>query len=122
MKHSVLLLALAATSCMSYSSPFGPADTVDCQIDAPDAAARVNITLRNANGMEVEMSNLGATVTAVRVPDRGGRLADVTLGFDGPDGYLSADNQYFGCTVGRVANRIALGKFELDGRSYSCLL
>src|SRR5438094_5261192 len=61
---------------------------------------------------------LGATVTEINVPDKAGKFANVVLGFDDVAGYQSDDNQYFGCTVGRVANRIAKGKFILDGKEY----
>jgi aldose 1-epimerase len=74
--------------------------------------------LRNSAGMEAVLTEFGATLVALRVPDRDGALADVVLGFDDVSGYESADNQYFGCTAGRVANRIAEGKFTVDGRHY----
>ena len=71
-------------------------------------------TLRNANGMSVELMEYGATVTRVVVPDRSGAPVDVVLGFDTVEEYPEK-SQYFGCTVGRVGNRIAGGSFELDG-------
>lgn len=74
-------------------------------------------TLRNANGMSVELMDLGATVTRVVVPDRDGRPVDVVLGFDTVEEYPEK-SQYFGCTVGRVGNRIAGGRFELDGLAH----
>ena len=62
--------------------------------------------LRNDIGVELEVTSLGAAVTALRVPDaRGENPLDVVLGFDTPEDYLSAKNPYFGATVGRVANR-----------------
>lgn len=73
------------------------------------------ITLRNLNGMEVELMELGATVTRVLVPDRDGNPTDVVLGFDTVEEYPEK-SQYFGCTVGRVGNRIAYGIFSLDGQ------
>lgn len=76
------------------------------------------ITLRNAAGMEAVLLTYGATLQALRVPDREGRFADVTTGFAAIDGYC-ARHPYFGSTVGRVANRIAGGRFTLDGRDYS---
>lgn len=115
----LLALALGAASCMSSPTSFGPAETVRVQAGEADGDGRVRITLTNERGMEVEMTNLGATVTAVRVPDCDGAMADVTLGFDDLDRYDSSDNQYFGCTVGRVSNRIAKGRFELDGSAYT---
>ncbi|MEO6593790.1 MAG: galactose-1-epimerase, partial [Planctomycetota bacterium] len=71
-----------------------------------------------AYGIEVDVTDHGATLVAVRTPDRAGYLGDIALGFDDVSGYESADNQYFGCTVGRVCNRIAKGEFMLDGYTY----
>jgi aldose 1-epimerase len=59
------------------------------------------------------------TLVSLMVPDASGKLADVLLGFDSVTGYESDGNQYFGCTTGRVCNRIAKGRFKLDGREYS---
>ncbi|MFM1833573.1 MAG: hypothetical protein RLZZ461_1889, partial [Planctomycetota bacterium] len=75
-------------------------------------------TLRNANGMAVEVMDHGATVTRVVVPDRDGRGVDVVLGFDTAEEYPEK-SQYFGCTVGRVGNRIAEGVFSLDGETHT---
>lgn len=66
-------------------------------------------------GLEIDVTDFGATLVAVRVPDRGGAVTDVTLGFDDVAGYESADNQYFGGMVGRVCNRIGGASFVLDG-------
>jgi aldose 1-epimerase len=74
-------------------------------------------TLSNANGMEVRAISYGATLTSVRVPDRNGALDDVVLGFDTLDGYLGG-RRYFGAVVGRYGNRIANGRFTLDGTTY----
>lgn len=74
-------------------------------------------TLRNKHGIMVRIITYGATVTELWVPDREGNLADVVLGFDNVSQYETQD-AYFGCTVGRVAFRIANGSFVLDGKSY----
>lgn len=83
----------------------------------PDGQTVEAITLRNAAGMEAVLLTFGATLQALNVPDRQGRFADVTTGFASIDSYL-ARHPYFGSTVGRVANRIAGGRFTLDGRDY----
>jgi len=75
-------------------------------------------TLSNSKGMSVSVMTLGASVQAVLVPDRQGHAADVALGYASLDGYLTKPN-YFGSTVGRVANRIAKGTFTLDGKTYT---
>jgi len=74
--------------------------------------------LENMHGMEVEISNYGATIVSLKVPDRTGRVDDVILGYDNLSGYLSGKNQYLGATVGRYANRIAKGRFALNGKAY----
>jgi aldose 1-epimerase len=74
-------------------------------------------TLRNVNGMEAAITDHGATVVSLQVPDRSGQFADVVLGFDDLSGYLRSDT-YFGATIGRYANRIAHGRFTLDGVEY----
>jgi len=76
-------------------------------------------TLKNKHGMVARIMTLGATLTELHVPDKKGKTADVVLGFDDVAGYQSDANQYFGCTTGRVANRIAKGKFTLDGKDYT---
>lgn len=67
--------------------------------------------------VRVEITNYGGIVTAIHTPDRDGKLADVVLGFDNLDGYL-AGHPFFGCIVGRYANRIAKGQFTLEGKTY----
>jgi aldose 1-epimerase len=74
-------------------------------------------TLRNRAGLEIEIANYGGTVAALRVPDRDGRLDDIVLGFDTPEEYLGP-HPFFGGIIGRYANRIAHGRFRLDGRDY----
>ena len=76
-------------------------------------------TLRNAKGVTVTLMDYGATVVDLKVPDRAGHVADVSLGFDDFNGYLHAKNPYFGTIVGRYGNRIAKGKFTLEGKEYT---
>jgi len=73
--------------------------------------------LTNANGMEALITNYGATIISLRVPDRNGKKDDVVLGYDSIQGYYSG-RAYFGCVAGRYANRIAKGEFQLDGVNY----
>jgi aldose 1-epimerase len=72
---------------------------------------------RTTNGFEVSITNFGGRVVSVATPDREGRFDDVVLGFDNLDGYVHK-NPYFGALVGRYANRIAGGRFTLDGETY----
>jgi aldose 1-epimerase len=76
-------------------------------------------TLTNASGTQVSILNYGGTVTNIMVPDKNKQMGDVVLGFDSLAGYRQTGNPYFGCLVGRYANRIAQGKFTLDGKSYT---
>jgi len=75
------------------------------------------VTLTAANGVKARIMTLGATLQSLEAPDRDGKLADVTLGHDDAASYLSKPN-YWGQTIGRYANRIANGRFVLDGKTY----
>lgn len=75
-------------------------------------------TITNKNGVVVKVLSRGATLAEWHVPDKNGKMDDVVFGFDNVAGYESKGNGYFGATVGRVANRIAGGKFTLDGKEY----
>ena len=75
-------------------------------------------TLRNAHGIEVKATSYGAIITSIVTPDRNGRPGDIVLGFDTIEGYLK-DSPYFGAVVGRYGNRIAKGRFTLDGHTYT---
>lgn len=76
-------------------------------------------TLTNDTGAIVKLISRGATLKEWHVPDKNGEVADVVFGFDDITGYESPANGYFGCTAGRVANRIAGGKFSIDGNNYT---
>src|SRR6476659_8621059 len=76
-------------------------------------------TITNKNGAKLKLISRGATLVEWHVPDKNGEMADVVFGFDDMTGYESKGNGYFGATVGRVANRIAGGKFTVDGKEYS---
>ena len=99
-------LALLLSAC---SAPGGNAAT--------DTNAEKMFTLTNANGVEVRTIPYGAIIMSIKVPDRTGRLEDVVLGFDTADLYQK-DHPHFGAVVGRYGNRIAKGRFVLDGVTY----
>lgn len=75
-------------------------------------------TLKNANGLILRVISYGAIITEFHAPDRTGKLDDIVLGFDALEDYVQA-SPYFGAVVGRVANRIANARFELDGKEYA---
>jgi len=75
-------------------------------------------TLRNGQGAEAKISTYGGLVVSLKVPDKSGKMGDVTLGYDNLSDYLK-ETPYFGALVGRYGNRIARGKFTLDGKQYT---
>lgn len=83
-----------------------------------DSVPVMEYTLTNDDGVIVKLISRGATLTEWHVPDKSGQMADVVFGFDDVAGYESKANGYFGATTGRVANRIAGGKFTIDGKEY----
>jgi len=78
-------------------------------------------TLTNKKGDVVKLTNYGAAIVEINVPDKNGDKANVTFGYETLDGYLSGD-AYFGKVVGQFANRIAKGKFTLDSVEYTLAL
>ena len=89
-------------------APFGNVDDTPVQL----------FTLTNKNGLVAKITNYGAIVTELHVPDRNGTLADIVLGFETLDAYVKG-NAYFGAIVGRVANRIRNAEFTLEGKHYT---
>ena len=120
MRTGALLALLTLSACQTSRAP--EVEQIQMIVEPFGATARgedVHVfRLTNEAGTSVLLSTLGATVVQLHVADRDGELADVVLGFDDVAGYESDGNQYFGCTVGRVANRIARGRFELGGERY----
>lgn len=83
----------------------------------PEGEAIIRYTMRNEQGAEVALSNYGATILSAIVPDREGKMADVVLGYKQPQGYFF-DGPAMGKSVGRFANRIALGRMTIEGEEY----
>lgn len=75
--------------------------------------------LSNKNGMEVTFTDYGQRLTSLMVPDKNGRFEDVVLGFKTLESFISAKEKYFGASIGRYGNRIADGKFSIDGTEYT---
>ena len=83
----------------------------------PDGEQVHLYTLTNPNGLTAKITDYGAILVAMEAPDRDGKMADISLGYDNLDSYIKK-GAYFGATVGRYANRIGGAKFELDGVEY----
>jgi len=83
----------------------------------PDGAEATLFTLANANGLVCKISDYGGIITELHVPDRNGKPADVVLGYEQLQPYLEG-TAYFGALIGRVANRVARGRFTLDGQAF----
>jgi aldose 1-epimerase len=111
-------MTLAGVCAMSLSNSACAADADRSSFGKlPDGRPVEVITLRNAKGVTAAVISYGAALQSLVMPDRDGKLADVTLGYASLEGYL-AKPEYFGATVGRFANRLANGRFTLDGKSY----
>ncbi len=112
-------LALIIMLSLFYSAPHThPAVKKKPFGKGPDGKKVFLYTLKNKNGVEVQISNYGGTIVSIKVPDRKGHMDDVVLGYDTLSGYLEKNNPYFGATIGRYGNRIAKGTFRLDGKEY----
>lgn len=120
----ILLMALIAMVGCTNKQKEAPAEqTTLSGLKRSDFQSVVNgdstdlYVLKNANGVEVTLTNYGGRIVSVMVPDREGKLQDVVLGFDNVDDYVNVDNN-FGATIGRYGNRIAHGKITVKGVEY----
>jgi aldose 1-epimerase len=101
------------------------ADASAAQVEGPKPFGKTKdgeevqvFTLKNKAGVVAKVMTFGATLIELQAPDKAGKSENVVLGFDDVAGYQSDRNGYFGCTTGRVCNRIAKGRFTLDGTEY----
>ncbi len=123
-KLSIILLVLVFTACnhtiknnqdqQEKSNEMKIEKKVFGQVDGKDVYL---YTLTNKNDMQLKVTNYGGIITTILVPDREGNFEDVVLGFDSLSGYVN-EHPYFGCIVGRYANRIAKAKFILHEKEY----
>jgi aldose 1-epimerase len=115
---ATLLAGCAATGQSSSHSPSGRAGISKQPFGTtPDGTPVDLYTLRNAQGMEARIMNYGGIVVSLKVPDKGGHLGDVVLGYDKLADYIK-ETPYFGAMIGRYGNRIAKGRFTVNGVSY----
>lgn len=120
----ILLMALIAMVGCTNKQKEAPAEqTTLSGLKRSDFQSAVNgdstdlYVLKNANGVEVTLTNYGGRIVSVMVPDKEGQLTDVVLGFDNIDDYVNVNNN-FGATIGRYGNRIANGKITVEGTEY----
>lgn len=120
MKKSVLAATLAMGLGAFMATEASAAGTIEKSVfgKLADGTPVELYTLTNAKGIVAKVMTYGAVMTELDVPDRNGKISDITLGFDNLEQY-TGEHPYFGSTIGRVANRIAKGKFTLDGKDYT---
>jgi aldose 1-epimerase len=112
-----IMLIASCTPPARNNSTSKPMITITKSIFGHIDGKEVDLYTISGQDMIVKITNLGGIVTSIQVPDKNGKMDDVVLGFDSLQDYLK-EHPYFGCLVGRYANRIAKGKFELDGKTY----
>ena len=118
MRRRTIMAALGAAAALASAGPAFASEAKRSIFGTlPDGRAVAAVTLTNRNGVSATIIAYGASLQSVVMPDRTGKRADVALGYAGIGDYL-AKPQYFGGTVGRFANRIARGRFTLDGKTY----
>ena len=116
----LVLIALTLGSC-AQEKKGGKMNVTKSDFGKTPAGEQVDLyTLTNANGLECRIITWGGTCISLKVPDRNGKLGDILLGHDSLEGYLTHDTSpYFGALIGRYGNRIAKGKFSIDGTEYT---
>ena len=105
---SSLVYVLNAEKFETAIGPFGK---------LPDGREATLYTMKNANGLTLDITNYGGIITRILTPDRKGEFADIVLGYDNLDGYLKS-SPYFGALIGRYANRIGGASFSLEGETF----
>lgn len=108
------IFGLLALSMTAHADTAAKRETFGSMPDGTPVGA---VVLTNAHGLSARVIAYGASLQSLNVPDRDGHFADIVLGYPSLKGYLEKP-QYFGATVGRYANRIAKGRFTLDGHTY----
>ena len=117
--NRTFLAATALTVAAIASAPAAASDAKRSSFGTmPDGRDVPAVTLTNGHGISVTVIALGASIQSLMMPDKAGKVEDVQIGYDTLDGYLTKP-EFFGATVGRVANRIAKGRFTIDGKTYT---
>ena len=123
MRRQCSVWSIAGLSVLMFAASCGARFEASAQaaddIAVEDFSSIKLYKLKNAHGVEVHVTNFGAIITSIVVPDRAGKMGDIALGYHDVSGYINAvDKPYFGAIVGRYGNRIAGGKFTVDGQEY----
>ena len=119
-----VVVGVVAAGCLAGCSGMGHSSSSNGSISEKDFGKTLDgtpvelYTLRNSHGMEACIMTYGGIVQSLKVPDKNGNFGDVVLGYDSVDGYLT-NSPFFGALIGRYGNRIANGKFTLDGQEYT---
>lgn len=122
-----IMLISALTSCINQGKSgknYPGRDDALNRVNPDDFIAEIDgketalYTLENSNGVILRLTNFGASMVQVIAPDKNGNFEDIILGYEDIEGYIN-DGMYLGCIVGRYANRIAKGKFYLNGKEYN---
>lgn len=138
MKNIIPLLTLAAAVSVSACQSGAKTDnnTTDSMSTTKDSVSQGQISdaafdktidgkavklyhLKGKGNIQVAITNYGAKIVSLLAPDKQGQLADVELGYDNVDQYVNTKERYYGGIVGRYGNRIAKGKFKVDGKEYT---
>ncbi len=130
--YSLLSISLLMSSCANEPAKENTSGTADTASTTASLSFKpyggtadgkvMQAILKNTAGMEVRIMNYGGTVTDIIVPDKNGKSGNVVLGYDSLEGFTQKGNPYFGALIGRYGNRIAKGKFTLDGKTYTLAL
>jgi aldose 1-epimerase len=121
MKHGILILLLGLLACHAPEikkptlSDFVKKENFATTIDGKNVSLYY---LHNSSGLQMAVTNFGGRVVALWVPDRQGHYEDIVLGYDSIQEYINSKEPYFGASIGRYGNRIANGRFTLDGKTY----
>jgi aldose 1-epimerase len=117
-RHFIFTIMLASISTLSREPAMSAQSIATRPFGKTSEGAEVHLyVLQNKNGAKVSITDFGATIVAIQVPDRNGKLADVVLGYESLQGYETGAS-YFGGLIGRYGNRIGGAKFALDGQTF----
>ena len=114
---SFFMITVIMNSCADKTIKSNATITKSTFGKMPDGSEVFAYLLKNSGGIEMNVINYGGIITSLKIPDRDGKFEDIVLGYNYLEGYLKS-SPYFGAIIGRYGNRIAKGRFELDGNEY----